>query len=73
VRKNSESDLIARFGVTQFPTMLVVTDPFSNEGDKYDGELKIDRLTKFLNNYSYKTASYEKKLDFIQLTVAAYR
>jgi hypothetical protein len=73
VRKNSESDLIAKFGVTQFPTMLVITDPFTNEGEKYEGELKIDRLTKFLNNYSYKAATYEKKLDFIQLTVVAYR
>jgi hypothetical protein len=34
VRK-SEADLIARFGVTQFPTMLVIVDPFTNEGEKY--------------------------------------
>ena len=73
VRKNSESELIAKFGVTQFPTLLVITDPHTNEGEKYEGELKHDRLTKFLNNYSYKTASYEKKLDFIQLSIPAYR
>jgi hypothetical protein len=44
-----------------------VTDSANFEGEVYDGELKIDRLTKFLNNYSYKTATYEKKLDFVQL------
>ena len=48
--------------------MLVITDPHSHEGEKYEGELKIDRLTKFLNQYSYKQATYEKKLEFSQLT-----
>lgn len=73
VRKSSQSELITKFGVTQFPTMLVITDPFTFESEKYADELKIDRLTKFLNQYSYKAASYEKKLDFTQLTAAAYR
>lgn len=48
--------------------MLAVTDPDNFEGEVYSGELKIDRLTKFLINYSYKTVTYEKKLDFLQLT-----
>jgi len=52
---------------------LVVTDPAENQGDKYEGEMKIDRMTKFLNNYSYKTFVYEKKLDFLQLTDQRYR
>lgn len=64
VRKSSERELIERFKVTSFPTMMVITDPHGYEGEKYEGELKIDRLTKFLNQYSYKTATYEKKLDF---------
>jgi len=62
VRK-SEADLIQKFKVTAFPTLLAVTDPFTHEGEAYSGDLKIDRLTKFLNNYSYKQASYEKKLE----------
>jgi hypothetical protein len=53
VRK-SEADLIQKFKVMTFPTLLAVTDPFTHEGETYSGELKIDRLTKFLNNYSYK-------------------
>jgi protein disulfide-isomerase A6 len=68
VRKSSDSDLIQKFHITQFPTMLVITEPHSHEGEKYEGELKIDRLTKFLNQYSYKQATYEKKLEFSQLT-----
>lgn len=73
VRKSSEGDLVAKFKVTQFPTLLVITDPQAHEGEVYSGELKIDRLTKFLNQYSYKQATYEKKLDLIQLTPAAYK
>ena len=30
-------------------------------------------MTKFLNNYSYKTFVFEKKLDFVQLTDQRYR
>jgi Thioredoxin len=73
VRKNSETDLVQKFNVQQFPTLLVVTDPQSFTGEAYSGELKIDRLTKFLNTYSYKTAVYEKKLDFLRLTPQVYR
>jgi hypothetical protein len=47
---------------------MIITDPYSFEGDIFEGELKIDLLTKFMNKYSYKQAAYEKKLDFIQLT-----
>jgi len=72
VRK-SDADLVAKFKVQAFPTLIVVTDPQSFEGEAYTGELKIDRLTKFLNQYSYKTASYEKKLEFQQLTLAKYK
>lgn len=53
--------------------MLVVTEPSSYTGEAYSGELKIDRLTKFLNQYSYKTATYEKKIDFVQLTGAKFK
>jgi hypothetical protein len=51
----------------------VITDPTNYEGELYTGDLKIDRMTKFLNNYSYKTFVFEKKLDFVQLTDQRYR
>ena len=51
----------------------MITDPANYEGELYTGDLKIDRMTKFLNNYSYKTFVFEKKLDFVQLTDQRYR
>jgi hypothetical protein len=68
VRKSSEQALVEKFKVTQFPTLLAITDPSGFEGEMYTGDLKIDRLTKFLNNYSYKTFTFDKKIDFLQLT-----
>lgn len=73
VRKSSEAELVQKFKITQFPTLLVITDPTNFEGEVYTGDMKIDRLNKFLNNYSYKTFVYEKKLDFVQLTDQKYR
>lgn len=51
-----------------FPTLLVVTEPTEATSDVYQGELKIDRITKFLNNYSYKSATFEKKVEIQELT-----
>ncbi len=39
----------------------------------YQGEIKIDLITKFLNNYSYKAPSYEKKLELVELTYKNYK
>lgn len=72
IRKSS-TDLIAKFQVTAFPTLLVLTDPSESQGETFKGEMKMDQLNKFLNQYSYKTASYEKKLEFQQLTVAKHK
>jgi hypothetical protein len=62
VRK-SETSLIQKYGITSFPTLLVVTDPNEYKGEVYQDELKIDRLTKFLNSYTYKTAAYVRKTE----------
>jgi hypothetical protein len=72
VRK-TDTAMINNFKVTQFPTLMVLTDPASFEGEKYSGDLKIDRINKFLNTYSYKTFVFEKKIDFIQLTDQKHR
>lgn len=57
VRK-SDSVMLTRFGITEFPKIVIVTNPFIYESEVYNGEIKIDRITKFLNNYSYKQPSY---------------
>lgn len=41
VRK-SEEELCKLFGVTEFPTILAITDPENMQGDKYTGDLKVD-------------------------------
>ena len=48
VRK-SETDLITKYKVTQFPTLLVISDPHAYEGEAYQKDMKIDLITKFLN------------------------
>ena len=52
--RSSEKALAKSFGVTEYPKIMVVTDSHFYKGDVYEGELKIDMITKFLNNYSYK-------------------
>jgi len=41
VRK-SEEELCKRFGVTEFPTILALTNPEAYIGDKYNAEMKVD-------------------------------
>ena len=44
VRRGSEPELVKRFTVQTFPTLLVVTNPDIPEFEVYNGEFKIDRL-----------------------------
>lgn len=67
VRK-SDTEMLKNFGITEFPKIVVITDPFSYESEAYSGEIKYDRITKFLNNYSYKQASYKKAAEIVELT-----
>lgn len=62
VRKTDQK-MIENFKVTEFPKIMVITDPHGFQGEFYNGEVKIDLITKFLNNYSYKTVTYEKKME----------
>jgi hypothetical protein len=72
VRK-AEDKLAKQFKITEYPKILVITDPHNHEGEIYQGDLKIDLITKFLNNYSYKAATYEKKLEVLELTEERYK
>jgi len=40
--RHSETELIAKFGIDMFPTLLVLTDPEGYAGEKYEGEMKPD-------------------------------
>lgn len=49
----TETALLQQFGISKFPTLLVVTDSENYQGELYPGEHKVDQLTKFLDNYAY--------------------
>ena len=51
--RSSEKGLAEKFGVQKFPAILVITDAPEYKGDIFTEELKIDRIQKFLNKYSY--------------------
>jgi protein disulfide-isomerase A6 len=60
VRLSTEKiGLFEKFEIVKTPTLLVITDFEEFKGDVYNGELNIDQISKFLNNYEYKTV--EKK------------
>lgn len=66
--KNTEEALVKKFGITAFPTIIALTDPENAEFDKYEGEMNIDQLTKFLGNYAYSTPKKVQLTDFVELT-----
>jgi len=66
--KQSEETLIQKFGITAFPTIIALTDPENLEFDKYEGEINIDQLTKFMGNYAYSTPKKIEITDFVELT-----
>jgi len=34
--------MIKNFGITEFPTLLVLTETGSYSGERYSGEIKVD-------------------------------
>ncbi len=71
--RSTEREIIDKFKVTKFPTLLIITDPFEYQADLYENEFKIDLLNKFLNKYSYQDPKYEKKVELQKLTVKKYK
>ncbi|KAL4466992.1 hypothetical protein ABPG74_010589 [Tetrahymena malaccensis] len=51
--RDTEKDLISKFKVTDFPTLLVLSEPENYLGIKYEGAFKKDQIQKFLREYSY--------------------
>ena len=52
----------------KFPTIMALTDPENFIGEKYEGEMNIDQLTKFMGNYAYSTPKKPEVTDFVELT-----
>lgn len=69
VRLKNDPELFQKFGITETPTILALTDPFSYQGEKFEsGDLKIDQLKKFISNYAYQEVKIEKKINMNKLT-----
>ena len=41
--------LVHKFKVSKFPTLMVITDINNYEGEVYEGEMKVDLMQKFLS------------------------
>jgi len=50
--RESNADLIKKFGITSFPTIMVLGDARNYAGVKYEGEFKKDQIAKFLREHS---------------------
>jgi len=51
--RSSEEDLIKKFKVEKFPTLLVLSDPEYYISIPYEGEYKRDEMSKFLRSFAY--------------------
>lgn len=69
VRMKNEPELFKKFGISETPVIMALTDPYTYVGEKFDsGELKIDQLKKFLSLYAYKEVKVEKKIQMHKLS-----
>lgn len=59
--RQSETELVQRFKVDKFPTLLVISDVENHQGVVYDGPMSRDSIEKFLNKFAYETIKVEKK------------
>ena len=65
----NEPELFQKFGITETPAIVALTDPFAYSGEKYESqEMKIDQLKKFLSTYAYREVKVEKKIQMHHLT-----
>lgn len=71
--RSDEKELVAKFGVKKFPTILALTDPESFSGEIFEGDLKVDQLTKFISTYAYQTPKKVAKTEFVELTERKYK
>jgi curved DNA-binding protein CbpA len=70
--RQSEKELVQRFEVKNFPSVLIISDGENYKGVKYEGALTRDALEKFLNQYAYSSKKKEDLVSFKELTVDGY-
>jgi curved DNA-binding protein CbpA len=68
----SERELVDQFGVKNFPTVMVLSEPEAYKGITYDGPLNRDSLEKFLNQFAYQAIKVEKTASVTEFTNDVY-
>ena len=61
-----------RFGVTIFPSVVVISDEENHKGVRFEGTLNRDSLEKFLNQYAYSVKKKEEIISVKELTHDVY-
>ena len=51
--RETEKELVKKFGIDRFPLLMVLTDPDNLRGVSYDGPLTRKELDVFLKDYAY--------------------
>lgn len=52
--KSSDEQLIEKFKITNYPTLMVLTDPSNYQGTVFEEKsFKKDRIKKFLRDFAY--------------------
>jgi hypothetical protein len=46
---------------------MVLTDPENHAGERYDGLIKVDQVTKFVSNYANSKPKKVVRLEFARL------
>ena len=52
--RSSETALIKKFEIKEFPSILVVQEADSLDSAQYQGENNVDQISKFLDKYASK-------------------
>lgn len=66
VRK-SETELLQKFQIYNFPTLMVLTDPDNHIGESYEGEFKVNDVTRFTSSYANQKPKKIVRLEFLRL------
>lgn len=70
--RQSETNLVNKFNIKKFPTLLVITDESNYKGVAYTEEFTRDAMQKFLNKYAYKKKENNINLEIKELTPSLY-
>ena len=54
--RSSEAALVARFGISKFPTLMGLTS--GSSGEVYEGDYNRDKLERWMRNFMYAAPKF---------------